>query len=552
MPANPVWGTKPMEFAAPRTDLETHEVFNQPKPLVDKNLYLMDCALVDAVNREAGEWLHRKMIHLGADLGTGEVMMLGDLANRNPPLLKQFDRFGQRIDQVEFHPSYHQLMDLAFKHGIQDVAYREPGKSPHTGHSAMVAVFSQVEASVMCPINMTYASVPTLQQHRAEGQPWLDKIIGGAYDAPLAQIGQKTGATLGMAMTEKQGGSDVRANTTTARPVSDGGYELTGHKWFCSAPMSDGFLTLAYLDKGLTCFLVPRILPDGTLNKINIMRLKDKLGNKANASSEIEYHGAWAQKLGDPGNGIKTIIDMVHHTRLGTISATLGLMRMSLAQAVNHTIGRSAFQRRLIDQPVMRAVLADLQIEYEAATVLVVHIAALYDSETAEDRAYVRLAVALAKYLLTKRCPNFVYECMECLGGAGYVEEGPMPRLFREAPLNAIWEGSGNVIALDILRTVAKSPAALDVYLSKVNAVVPTLGAEISNLFAGVFPSESSARHIAEKMAITLQATVLQNAPPSESDGFQMQINETARTYGAGTARIDVDAIIERAAHGIA
>lgn len=531
----------------PRTALETHDVFNQAKPLVDKNLYLIDQAMIDCVRREAGDWLHDKMSVLGAEVGSAKVLKWGEQANTHAPELQQFNRFGERIDHVEFHPAYHALMGLAMDQGVHDVAFSNPGKSRHAGYAAMVALFTQADHATMCPVTMTYAAVPALRKSPEVGRAWIDKIIGGRYDAPLRPIREKSGVTIGMAMTEKQGGSDVRANTTTAKVLNDGGYALTGHKWFCSAPMSDGFLTLAYLDNQMTCFLVPRVLPDGTLNTINVMRLKDKLGNRGNASSEIEYHGAWAERIGDPGAGVKSIIEMVHHTRLGAIAATVGIMRMALAQAINHTSGRMAFQKRLIDQPVMRAVLADLQVEYEAAIALVIHVAARIDRTEPEEQAYARLAVALAKYLLTKRCPNFVYECLECHGGAGYIEEGPLARLYREAPLNAIWEGSGNVIALDVMRTLAKEPEVLEVFLAKLAAADPALSLEISDLFKDGPPPESAARKIAERMALALQAAILTDGPMTVSDAHRSQLLSTPRTYGGGLAQISVDDILERA-----
>lgn len=537
-----------MTASPPRAQLQTHEVFNQPGPFAGRNLYLTDPALRDAVRREAGDWLDGRMTTLGAALGTEEALGWGETANRFSPELKQFDRYGRRLDEAVFHPAYHSLMSLAMESGIHDVAWTDPGPAPHAGHAAMLGLFTGAEAGTMCPINMTYAAVPALRTDPEVGGPWLAKLIGGIYDAPLRPIAGKAGITMGMAMTEKQGGSDVRANTTKATPLADGGYALTGHKWFCSAPMCDGFLTLAYLDGGLTCFVVPRVLPDGTRNAIQVMRLKDKLGNKSNASSEIEYHGAWAERLGEPGRGVNTIIEMVHHTRLGTISGTVGIMRMALAQALHHCGGRSVFQRRLVDQPVMRRVLADLQVEYEAAVALVLHIAARFDAPSAEGRAYARLAVALAKYLLTKRCANFVYECMECLGGAGYVEEGPMPRLYREAPLNAIWEGSGNVIALDVMRTLGRAPEALEAFTAELRGADPALAEGVGALFAGVPPAEGDARHVAERMALALQAAVLREAPGAVSDAFRAtRLGGAAATYGASGARVDVDAIMERA-----
>jgi putative acyl-CoA dehydrogenase len=375
---------------------------------------------------------------------------------------------------------------------------------------------------------MTYAAVPALRWQPEVTGPWIDRLIGGRYDAPLRPIGEKAGITMGMAMTEKQGGSDVRANATRAFPVEGANrlYRLVGHKWFCSAPMSDGFLTLAHADGGIACFLVPRILPDGTRNSLRVVRLKDKLGNRSNASAEIEYHDTQAWLLGEEGRGINVIIDMVHHTRLGTVGATLGVMRRALAEAVNHVEGRIAFQRKLIDQPLMRAVIADLALEYEAAVALAVRVGAAFSADDAASVALARLSVAVAKYWLTKRNPAFVYECMECHGGVGYVEETPMPRLFRESPVNGIWEGSGNVIALDVLRTLRREPAALD-----------ALGAELAAAAGGdrgydaalrgleeqlaAAPAEADGRRVAERMALLLQASLLiRHAPPAVADAF--------------------------------
>ena len=458
-----------MSIVAPTDDLGTHDVTNQPAALADLNLYLTDVALREAVRREAGDWLDARATSLGAIVGSTEVLALGEAANRHSPTLAGFDRWGRRLDEVTFHPSYHALMALAMEHGIHDIAWTETRPGRHVAHAALLALFTQAEAGTMCPMNMTYAAVPALRTDAEVGGPWLERVIGGGYDAPLRPIAEKRGITLGMAMTEKQGGSDVRANTTRADAEGGREYRLVGHKWFCSAPMSDGFLTLAQAQGGLTCFLVPRVSPDGTRNAIRLMRLKDKLGNRSNASAEIEYHGAQAMRLCDEGAGVKTIIEMVHHTRLGTIALTLGVMRMALAQAIHHCEGRRAFQKALIDQPAMAGVLADLAVEYEAAVALVMAVARAFDAEDPAGRAFARLAVALAKYLLTKRCATFVVECMECHGGNGYVEDGPLPRLYREAPLNAIWEGSGNVIALDVLRTLRRDPLALEAYAAAIS-----------------------------------------------------------------------------------
>lgn len=541
-------------MTAPATRLATHEVTNQPPPFGPRNLYLTDVALREAVRREAGDWLDARLDDLGAIVGSDTVLALGEAANRYPPELAEFDRYGRRLDEVRFHPAYHELMALAMAHGIHDVAWSvsEPGR--HLAHLAMLAVFTQAEAGTMCPVNMTYASVPALRRQPDVAGPWLDRLIGGRYDAPLRPVAAKAGITLGMAMTEKQGGSDVRANTTRAHPLEPANrlFRLTGHKWFCSAPMSDGFLTLAQTQAGLSCFLVPRVLPDGSRNALHLMRLKEKLGNRSNASAEIEYHDTAAFLLGEEGRGVAVIIEMVHHTRLGTVGSTLGLMRRALAEAVNHVEGRAAFQRRLIDQPLMRAVVADLAVEYEAAVALAVRVATAFGRDA--DAPFARLAVALAKYWLTKRNPGFVYECMECHGGVGYVEETPMPRLFRESPVNGIWEGSGNVIALDVLRTLRREPAALAAYEAEIamaagadrrfDAAALRLGEAIAQGLA-----EADGRRIAEQMALLLQgALLLRHGAPAVADAFcaTRLAGGGGRLFGALPQAADTDAIVAR------
>ncbi len=518
-----------MSSYAPATDLGTHEVTNQPGPFAPRNLYTTDTALREAVRREAGDWLDGRMDRLGAVVGSERVLDLGVDANRYPPEFVPFDRYGRRLDEVKFHPAYHELMALAMEHDIHDLPWIEAtAKGRHIGHMAMLALFTQAEAGTMCPINMTYAAVPALRWQPDVTQPWLDRLIGGKYDAPLRPIAEKNGITMGMAMTEKQGGSDVRANSTRAYPVEGGNrlYRLVGHKWFCSAPMSDGFLTLAYADGGISCFLVPRILPDGSRNTLRVMRIKDKLGNKSNASSEIEYHDTQAFLLGEEGRGINVIIDMVHHTRLGTVGATLGIMRRALAEAVNHAEGRAAFQKKLIDQPLMRRVLADLALEYEAAVALAVRVGAAFSADDEASAALARLSVAVAKYWLTKRNPGFVYECMECHGGVGYVEETPMPRLFRESPVNGIWEGSGNVIVLDVLRTLRREPGAVDALAAELdtasgaNAAFDTATTALRDQLAGA-PEEADGRQIVERVALLLQASLLlRQAPSGVADAF--------------------------------
>ena len=550
---------------APRTALATHDVTNQPPDFAGRDLWRTDPALREAALREGGAWIEAPLAELGALVGSEQVLEWGEQANRFPPELVTFDRFGRRLDEVRFHPAYHALLDLAICYRIHSIAWTAGRPGGHVAHAALMALFSEAEQGTMCPVSMTYAAVPALRHQPDVAARWVPKILDGTYDAKLRPIEDKAGVTVGMAMTEKQGGSDVRANTTRADPVDGGGpggaYRLTGHKWFCSAPMSDAFLTLAYAPGGLSCLLVPRITPDGERNAIQIMRLKDKLGNKSNASSEIEYHGAHAVLLGEEGRGVATILDMVHHTRLDTMAGTLGIMRMALAQAAHHVAHRRAFQRTLLDQPAMRAVVADLQLEYEAAAALLMRVARAFDTgdEGADEgeRALARLGVAVGKYWLTKRCSNFVYECMECLGGSGYVEEGPMPRLYREAPLNAIWEGSGNVIALDVLRTLGRDKRALAAWRAEVEAarggnrhLDAAAEALLHDLAAGA-AGEGQARWIAERLALLLQGALLVRfAPAAVADAFcATRIGgEWGRSFGTLPAGVDLDGIVARVA----
>lgn len=536
-----------MSSIRPLTQLETHEVFNQPPPLEGLNLFSGDTALVDAVRKAGGGVHEARLAALGARAGTAEVIDWGVEANRRIPELDSFDRYGRRIDEVRFHPAYHELMRLGLDNGFAAIAW-DGSPAGHVGHAAILYLSGQADSGTICPMTMTYAAVPALRVEPAVAAEWVPRILAGRYDPAVRPAGEKAGVTIGMAMTEKQGGSDVRANTTRAVPTGqEGWYSLTGHKWFCSAPMCDAFLTLAYAEGGLTCFLVPRWLPDGERNPgFRVMRLKDKLGDRSNASSEIEYHGALARRVGPEGRGVATIIQMVQHTRLDCVVGSAQIMRGAVAQALWHTKNRSAFQRRLVDQPAMATVLADLALETEAATALGFRLARAFDTED----PVARLLTPVAKYWVCKRTPGVVYEAMECLGGAGYIETGPMGRLFRQSPLNAIWEGSGNVIALDVLRAMAREPesaAALKDYLTAQSGRNP----DYDDWIAGIDlrrVTEGTARMLVERLALAAQAAVLLEWDNPLADAFcALRLRQRGAMYGAFDATIDTRAIIDRA-----
>jgi putative acyl-CoA dehydrogenase len=505
--------------------LATHDVANQPPPLADYNLFATDPGLVAALRREGAGWAEDKAAALGANAGSAEILALGDAANRHPPELHAFDRYGARIDQIEFHPAYHALMRLGFEAEIHSIAWTAQRSGAHVAHAALEYMLTQAEAGVCCPITMSYAAVPALAQAPAVAAEWHPLILAAAYDGRAVPAADKAGATIGMAMTEKQGGSDLRTNTTRAEADGGGHYILTGHKWFCSAPMSDGFLTLAQAAGGQTCFFVPRFLPDGARNRIFIQRLKDKLGNRSNASAEIEYDGARAVRVGEEGRGIATIMTMVAHTRLDAAVVCAGMMRQGAVQAVHHAAHRMAFGRLLVEQPLMQAVLADLVIEAEAATALVMRVARAFDGGSAEERAFARIGAALAKFWVTKRLPNHAYEALECFGGNGFVEDSQMPRLYREAPVNAIWEGSGNVNALDLLRALGREPATRAAFFAEIAAVrgghagLDRSAAALESALADA--DEGNARRLAEEMAVLLQAALLVRHGPGEvADAF--------------------------------
>ncbi len=545
-----------MSAYKPRTMLETHEVTNQPPPFENVNLFTSDLALQHALGHAGGAAHAGRLAEFGARTGSAEVADWAMQANRNPPQLKSFDRYGQRIDEVEFHPAYHELMKLGLEAGIASAAWSGV-EAGHVLHSAIEFLMAQAEPGVCCPMTMTYAALPALRHQPDIAKIWAPRICAGKYDPASRPASEKAGVTIGMAMTEKQGGSDVRANTTRAAKNADGSYTLTGHKWFCSAPMCDAFLTLAYAEGGLSCFLVPRWTPDGERNAMQILRLKDKLGDRANASSEIEYHGAFAQRIGEEGRGVRTIIEMVQHTRLDCIIAPAAYMRQALANAMWHTSHRRAFQKTLIDQPLMRQVLADMAVESEAATALTFRIAQCFDSAATSPAAaaLMRIATPVGKYWLNKRVVNFVYEAMEAHGGAGYVEESVMPRLFRQSPLNSIWEGSGNVICLDVIRAMMREPDSVAAFIDELEAahgeshVLDHAIDAMKNRLVQP-PPEHDARHLVEKMAVLLQASVLlRQGPAAVADAFiATRLSDyPGFVYGGSGAQMDVETILNRA-----
>jgi putative acyl-CoA dehydrogenase len=545
-----------MRHVNPRTDLATHEVANQPPPFEDVDLYGSDRALMEAVQREGAGRAAASLSALGARVGSAEVQQWAEAGNRNPPRLQAFDRFGRRLDEVEFHPAYHELMALGIASGVSSVAWTA-AEGGHVAHAALLYLLTQADAGVCCPFSMTFASVPALRRQPELAREWEPRILASRYDRRSIPAGDKSGVTVGMAMTEKQGGSDVRANTTRAiRTSAEGEFSLTGHKWFCSAPMSDAFLALAQADAGLSCFLVPRWRPDGTRNAIHVMRLKDKLGDRSNASAEVEYHGAWARLVGEEGQGVRTIIDMVQGTRLDCLVGSAGLMRAALANALWHCSKRRAFGAGLIRHDAMARVLADLALEQEAALALAFRAARAFDDAASDEQAaaLARLLTPIGKYAVCKRAPGFVFETMECLGGNGYVEESPLPRLYRQAPLNSIWEGSGNVIALDVLRAIQRHAVALGALFAELDEA-RGFDDRLDKLVASLKDStrrldEKRARYFVESAAIAFQAaTLARTAPSFVAEGFVRTRlgGDAGRTYGAFCGEIDAGALIERA-----
>ncbi|MBW8798605.1 MAG: acyl-CoA dehydrogenase family protein [Streptomyces sp.] len=536
----------------------THTVTNQPPPLVGYDLFGADPALVEAVGRhtdpELLDEVRAELSGIGSSAGSAQVQEWGAQANENPPRLRTHDRYGHRIDEVEFHPAWHRMLGKGVGAGLTTGWVRPSG---HVRRAAAFLVWTQVEAGNCCPLSMTNAAVPVLRTDPELAAAWEPLLTSVIYDRELRPAAQKAGALFGMGMTEKQGGSDVRANTTTAEPLAEAGtYALTGHKWFCSAPMSDGFLVLGRAPDGLTCFLVPRVLADGTRNVFLLQRLKDKLGNRSNASAEVEFDGTWARRVGEEGRGVRTIIEMVAATRLDCVLGSAGLMRQAVAQAVHHAAHREAFGTKLADQPLMRNVLADLAIESEAATTLALRLAAAYDDGSESERALLRLALPAAKYWVTKRCAPLVVEAAECLGGNGYVEESGLPRLVRESPLNSVWEGAGNIQALDVLRTLQREPGALDAYLQEIgraHGADHRLDRAVKDLFsqlADLEGMESRARRLVERLATVLQGSLLVRFAPAEvADAFCASRlgNDWGSTFGTLPSGLDLTTVVDRA-----
>ncbi|HVT63541.1 MAG TPA: isovaleryl-CoA dehydrogenase [Mycobacteriales bacterium] len=532
----------------------THEVTNQPPPLSDYDVFSTDEALVEGVQRHNAGWATENLADLGRRAGSTEWQERGRLANFNPPQLVTYDRYGHRIDEVEFHPAWHELMTVAVENGLHAGAWADPKPGANVARAAAFAIWSHTEGGHGCPISMTHAAVPALRAgDPALAAEWEPRLMSKVYDPGLRTPSEKAGCLAGMGMTEKQGGSDVRTNSTRAVPAADGTYRLTGHKWFTSAPMCDVFLVLAQAPGGLTCFLVPRVLPDGTRNTFKIQRLKDKLGNKSNASSEPEFDDTVAWRLGDEGAGVRTIIEMVTSTRLDCVIGTTTLMREAVAQATHHARHRQAFGRYLADQPLMRMVLADLALESEAATTLMTRLAAAVDDD---EGAFKRVGLAVGKYWVCKRGPNVAAEALECFGGNGFVEDFPMAMLYREAPLNSIWEGSGNVNVLDVLRGLAREPGAWEAFRNEValaagadarlDASAKALDEEITD----TTDIEVRARRLVEHMALVLQGSLLVRfAPPAVADAFCASRlgGDWGHAFGTLPSGVDTAAIVERA-----
>jgi putative acyl-CoA dehydrogenase len=540
MPSDPVFGME--------------EAPNQSPPFVARNLFLEDRALQDAATAAGVNTASEGLAEFGAAYGAAEAMDQGRLANEFPPRLRLVDPRGNRIDAVEFHPAYHALMRRSVAAGLHgsiwdDAHAPDLAPSGQAARAARLFMATQAESGHICPLTMTSASVAALRSEPGIAEAWLPKILGRVYDSALKPWWEKSSVTLGMGMTEPQGGTDVRANITSAE-ATGGAYRITGSKWFMSAPMCDAFLVLAQAPGGLSTFLVPRFRPDGVKNAIFFTRLKDKLGNRSNASSEVVFRSAYGERVGAEGQGVRTIIEMVQLTRLDCVVASAGLMRFALAQATHHARHRRVFQRRLIDQPLMRSVLSDLALEVEAATALAFRLAQAFDlaKDDADEAAYARLVTPAAKFLVCKSAPHFIYEAMECLGGNGYVEEWPLARAYREAPVNAIWEGSGNVMALDVLRAAARAPATVRETIARLSG---ECGLEAEALLLEddlTVGGERLARRACERLARVAAAAALSQTQPELAEAYiaTRLRGEAHSQYGAGDLGAAEKRLIER------
>jgi len=541
----------------------THDVTNQVPPLSDVNLYASDIALTEAVAREGGAGSARALNAFGLTAGSSEAQELAREANATLPRLETHDRYGRRLDVVTYHPSYHELMRISCAEGLNNSVWAHLGPgggaerpAAHVVRSAGLYLAAQLEPGHCCPLTMANAAVPVLMQEESLARDWLPLILSRSYDPRFAPAADKSAVMIGMGMTEKQGGSDVRANTTAAVPGSEGLYHLTGHKWFLSAPMSDAFLVLAQAKAGLSCFLVPRFLPDGRVNGLHFQRLKDKLGNRSNASSEVEFHEAGGWLVGEEGRGVPAIVDMLTYCRLDCAVSSAGLMRAALAYALHHAEHRLVAGRTLVSEPLMQQVLADLALDVEAASALSFRLARAFDRvRDPRAAAWRRLMTPVTKYWVCKIAPALVAEAMESLGGNGYVEDWPLARIYREVPVNAIWEGSGNVMALDVLRVLQREPDVAEMVTDELRGACSgdaDLSAAFQRLEAVLYEPrllDARARQLVEMLAVLAAAAILRaQAPAAIADAFiATRIAGPARqTYGQGLDKADLKAILAR------
>ncbi|MEW5888707.1 MAG: isovaleryl-CoA dehydrogenase [Pseudomonadota bacterium] len=537
--------------------IATHEVLNQPPVLENYNLYERNIALQEATAREGAPWAHEHLRARGAELGSAEWLERGAAANKYPPTPRLFDRYGHRCDEVEFHPAWHECLAYLKGHGCDTGPWADPRPGAHVARAALYIMFAEIEDGSLCPTTMTYGVVPVIRRQPEIARDWLPLLLSRDYDKRFIPASQKRGVMMGMGLTEKQGGSDVRANTTRAEPMGNGEFRIVGHKWFLSAPMCDAFLVTAQSPKGLSCFFLPRWTPDGRRNELRIQRLKDKMGDKSNAGTEAEFFGAWALLVGEEGRGIPTVLEMGNYTRLDCAIGTAGLMRAALSQALHHAGHRAAFGKRLMDQPLMKNVLADMALESEAATALVMRLARAFDHQEDEAESLMRRVLTpIAKFWVCKRGPTLGAEAMEVLGGNGYIEEAPLARIYRQMPLNSIWEGSGNIMCLDVLRVLGRHPRVLELLAAE---VAPARGRNAAfDRFVGALTAElmkpdgieARARRITQNLALALQAALLiRHAPPYVAETFCATRLSQDWGYAFGTLpkNTDFDAILKRA-----